>query len=216
MGDTTQLVTCPQHGQGYATFVCQHLARGSDAGFFYGGDDLRPDAWCAECDRVLMEHGGEWNDASEVFAGITLLCSHCYDIVRDRNEVPFKRIKPKHQPTLEDDRWELDNAQRLHLLYPETFEVPASHELTALRFGDLVKLIFLFVVKSEQDNLVVRGERMWVTIEDITESGYMGQLESEPVLTDIVKPLDKIAFRQEHVAAIFIRKDDPRHPDFQE
>src|ERR1700733_7478602 len=112
MGDTSQIVICPRHGDGYATFVCQHLARAANAGFFYAGDDIRPDAWCAECDQVLMEHRGEWNDISEAFAGITLLCSHCYDTARDRNEIPFRRIKPQQQPTLEDAGWQLDNAQR--------------------------------------------------------------------------------------------------------
>jgi hypothetical protein len=215
MGDTTQPVICPQHGEGYATFVCQHLARGSGLGFYYGGDDLRPDAWCAACDQMLIEHGGEWNDESEALAHITLLCSHCYDVVRRCNELPHQRIKPEYRPNLEDDGWELDNAQRLHLLYPETFDVPAPHELTALRLGDLVKLIFLFAIEDEHDNVIIRGERMWVTVEQITSVGYVGQLENEPVLTDVLKPLDKITFHQEHIAAIFIKNDNSRHPDFQ-
>jgi hypothetical protein len=216
MGDTTQSVICTHHGEGYATFVCHHLARGSGLGFFYGGDDLRPDAWCAECDRMVIKHGGEWNDETEAIAHITLLCSHCYDSVRHRNELPYQRLKRDYRPNLEDDGWELDNAQRLHLLYPETFDVPAVQEFAALCLGDLVKLIFLFAIKDEHGDVIIRGERMWVTIEQITPAGYVAQLENEPVVTDVVKPLDKIAFRQEHIAAIFIRKGDPRHPDFRE
>ncbi|MBN1314785.1 MAG: hypothetical protein JXA42_04935 [Anaerolineales bacterium] len=93
MSDTTIQVICEIHGKSHATFICQHLLHGYDLGFYHGENknDPRPDAWCADCDRFLLENGGVWNDVTENFAGVTLLCAGCYDIVRERNEVPFKR-----------------------------------------------------------------------------------------------------------------------------
>lgn len=79
---------CERHGPSHATFVCQHLARGSGLGFFVSVDDPadpRPDAWCAACEEVSNAVGG-WNEESEKEAGITLLCAGCYDEVRVRNE----------------------------------------------------------------------------------------------------------------------------------
>jgi hypothetical protein len=88
MSDKTEPMICESHEGGYATFVCQHLVTGSGLGFFCADepDDERPDAWCGDCDRILEEEG-EWNDTSEAYAQVTVLCSGCYDVVRQRNEV---------------------------------------------------------------------------------------------------------------------------------
>lgn len=87
MSDQTEKVKCDEHGLSYATFVCQHLARGSSLGFFSNADpdDPRPDAWCAQCDAVMMADGG-WNEENEKFADITLLCASCYDKAKERNQ----------------------------------------------------------------------------------------------------------------------------------
>jgi hypothetical protein len=89
MSDLTEPVECETHGTSHATFVCQHLARGEGLEFFYDDnpDDPRPDAWCGECDEVMMEDDG-WNEENEKSAGITLLCASCYDEVRGRNREP--------------------------------------------------------------------------------------------------------------------------------
>lgn len=87
MSDQTETVECGEHGLSYATFVCRHLAHGSGRGFFYNDDpdDSRPDAWCAECDAVMMADGG-WNEENEKSAGITLLCAGCYDQAKERDQ----------------------------------------------------------------------------------------------------------------------------------
>jgi hypothetical protein len=87
MSDQTEIVECDEHGSSHATFVCHHLIEGSGLGFFCDDttDDPRPDAWCGECDEVMMADG-EWNEENEKFAQITLLCGSCYDKVRTRNE----------------------------------------------------------------------------------------------------------------------------------
>lgn len=86
MSDLTETVECDKHGSSNITFVCQHLAHGTGLGFFCDdtSDDPRPDAWCAECDAIMMADG-DWNEENEKIAGITLLCANCYDEVRNRN-----------------------------------------------------------------------------------------------------------------------------------
>jgi hypothetical protein len=81
-------VVCDVHGATGPTYVCKHLVTGKDLGFFAADETTseRPDAWCSRCEQVRIAEGGEWNDRSESFAGITLICASCYDQARERNE----------------------------------------------------------------------------------------------------------------------------------
>ncbi len=82
-------ITCSKHGAKPVTFICQHLVKGEDLGFNLGYDPddpycLYPDAWCDECDKVLDAEGG-WNDVSEKFSDIQVICADCYLQSRERN-----------------------------------------------------------------------------------------------------------------------------------
>jgi hypothetical protein len=81
-------VDCEEHGQVAPAFVCHHLVsrlrsgKGPPIGFFEPSepsDDLQ--AWCGECERVATEAGG-WNDESERFARVTLVCAGCFETLR--------------------------------------------------------------------------------------------------------------------------------------
>ena len=78
-------VTCDTHGDQQETFVCEHILEGSKTGrrvgFFLGeeGANPRPDAWCAECEQVFQEIGGDWELAPEREPKIHILCGLCYD-----------------------------------------------------------------------------------------------------------------------------------------
>jgi hypothetical protein len=82
-----RIVECSQHGRVQAAFVCRHLVeqlrsqRPERIGFFspaaHGETSDELQGWCGECDAVLRRVG-EWNDESEAFAGVTLICSGCY------------------------------------------------------------------------------------------------------------------------------------------
>jgi len=89
MRDKSQLVECRIHGTSHATYVCQHLVKGQGVGFFTNDDpdDPQPDAWCGDCEKMLTKEG-EWNDASESFAKVTLLCGGCYEVAKKRNQPP--------------------------------------------------------------------------------------------------------------------------------
>lgn len=80
---------CQLHGEQQKTYVCQHLVRalqtGEKVGFFWSGGS-RGDAWCSACEAVRILEGGttgDWNQRSEEFAGIKLLCGACYDRLRE-------------------------------------------------------------------------------------------------------------------------------------
>ena len=198
MSDLDKKMICKTHGESHATFICHHLAHGSSVGFYYGNeDDIRPDAWCYECDQNLMRNGGEWNDETESFAKIMVICANCYDNVRLRNEIPHKRIPPENSPTIEENGWELASAIRMSLLYPESFKIPSESDISKLKQDSLVKLLFAFA-----DDNTISLERMWVKIVEIGKDGFVGILETNPIEINSLKPMTKIEFGKEHIASI--------------
>lgn len=76
------IVNCDKHGNQEETFVCQHIVESLttkiSVGFYYASEP-RGDAWCNECEHMRIKEGGEWNEKSEAFASIKLLCGVCYD-----------------------------------------------------------------------------------------------------------------------------------------
>ena len=87
----SEMLECNEHGAQEETFVCKHLLQslrtGQKVGFYWASEP-RGDAWCHACEQVRLTEGGasgEWNERSEAFAQITILCGQCYDRVRDLN-----------------------------------------------------------------------------------------------------------------------------------
>ncbi len=91
MSEEERFVECDEHGKQQATYVCQHtvqtLIDKKPRGFWWSNDadNPRPDAWCSECEVKIQETDGEWNDESEAFASIKLLCGACYDKAKEIN-----------------------------------------------------------------------------------------------------------------------------------
>ena len=84
-------VHCHEHGDRYPTFVCRHLVSGSGLGFYTPNRSPASEeesdeqcAWCADCEQVRRRQGG-WDDVSEAFAGVTLICDACFEASRLRN-----------------------------------------------------------------------------------------------------------------------------------
>jgi hypothetical protein len=82
------VINCQTHGPQEETFVCEHLVKALDTGemvgFFWSGEP-RGDAWCSACEEVRIREGGitgDWNERSEKFAKIKILCGACYDQLR--------------------------------------------------------------------------------------------------------------------------------------
>ncbi|MFC6755180.1 DUF6882 domain-containing protein, partial [Halorubrum tibetense] len=133
-------VECDIHGKTDATFLCAHLVKGEKLGFNLGYDpenpnNLWPDAWCDECEKVL-DTEDEWNDQSEKFADIKLLCVQCYEDIRDRNWVQgdsifhelvktsISFIEPRHKEFL--TKYQIDSHERWDW-YQETAKLVFSH-----------------------------------------------------------------------------------------
>ena len=81
-----QLVDCGSHGLRRPAFVCQHLDKQSRKGFneafetwenmeLNNEDDFQ--AWCDECEKIRIKYNG-WNEESEKYAKIVLICENCY------------------------------------------------------------------------------------------------------------------------------------------
>lgn len=73
---------CSIHGAQRAAYVCQHLnvpaEETRDRGFIAVRDDQGCiNAWCDTCEAYLVANGDEWNDKTEAFASIRLLCESC-------------------------------------------------------------------------------------------------------------------------------------------
>jgi hypothetical protein len=86
MSESEEL-TCGEHGSTPTTYACRHLATGIACGFhFDDGDpsDRWPDAWCDACEEQRLAAGG-WTDELTV-ALVKVLCTHCWEAARARNE----------------------------------------------------------------------------------------------------------------------------------
>lgn len=114
---------------------------------------------------------------------------------------------------LEQNGWTLDDAERRHAEAPETFQIPSQAERATLQVGQMVKLLFLFLNPELDGTPVVDCERMWVSVQEVARGRYRGRLESLPQTSSVLAPRDEIDFGPEHVAAVFVRKSDPRHPE---
>ncbi|WP_223786819.1 DUF6882 domain-containing protein [Marinicella meishanensis] len=140
MSDSEHQIECSRHGKTNVTFLCRHLVEGEKLGFNLAydpenPDDLCPDAWCDECDKVLDAEGG-WTGKFEKFADIKVLCSRCYEDVRDRNWVQdeeifhdlvrssFSFIEPRHEAFLSE--YKVDEHERWDW-YQETAKLVFSH-----------------------------------------------------------------------------------------
>jgi hypothetical protein len=80
-------IHCVRHGPALAAFGCQHLVHGSGLGFWHSDNGPYPDAWCGDCDALMMQTG-HWTEGAEQAAGITIVCHRCYVNIRRRNRVP--------------------------------------------------------------------------------------------------------------------------------
>ena len=87
-------VDCTIHGFARPAFVCKHLNLEKAVGFeeafeTYPGMELDQDddlqAWCSECEEIRLNYG-EWNEESEKFAQIKLVCENCYFEMKKLNE----------------------------------------------------------------------------------------------------------------------------------
>jgi uncharacterized protein YegJ (DUF2314 family) len=98
----------------------------------------------------------------------------------------------------------LDDGERRASQHPDTFTIPSREMRERLLVGDLVKLMFC-------DHEPVDGvgvERMWVEITGITDTGYVGKLDNEPVSLQRIQLGSPVAFEPRHVIGIWVEEGD--------
>jgi len=192
VSDPSKVLVCGSHGDQVATFVCCHLAREAGKGFHIGvnpeyPDDPFPDAWCDACDAKVESVGGHWNDESEAFAQITLICSQCYLLARMRNQPEGKRRRFRLLQLI-------NVAQE-----PDAYEIPEVEVRESLVPGILVKLVFEL---AEPADGAPRAERMWVEITHAKNKKYKGVLRNDPYYIASISEGDKVEFGPEHILAL--------------
>lgn len=192
MSEPTTAIYCPTHGESHATFVCGHLATSEGLGFYCDDttEDPRPDAWCYDCDLVLLKEG-DWTEEIEQVAQITILCAGCYDTVRERNQVV--------RPNFELDGWEFGKVSDLDPPIPVQ-DLPTQKEKRKLRAGDFVKLLF-FILDAETGSHC-RGERMWVRILRKEPEGFTGELDNAPITKGSLQAGQIVFFLEDQIIAI--------------
>jgi hypothetical protein len=86
-------VECDSHEYRRRAFVCKHLNHLTKVGFeeaFVTYEDMELSeeddfqAWCSECELVRQKEG-EWNENSEAFASIKVVCEKCYFEMKELN-----------------------------------------------------------------------------------------------------------------------------------
>ncbi len=82
------------------------------------------------------------------------------------------------------------NAQKMHELYPKTFDVPTIEELNSLKKGDSVKVCI--------DDI----ERFWVTVTSVNNDEIIGIVDNELIDLDL-KIGEEIKFKKENIYSIW-------------
>ena len=78
-----RLIECATHGSAPQAYVCGHsllsLRDGSPRGLLWTVDeDGHFNGYCNECDDHLEANGGEWNETTEAFADLKVVCEVCF------------------------------------------------------------------------------------------------------------------------------------------
>ncbi|MFN9364917.1 MAG: hypothetical protein ACK55N_05830, partial [Planctomycetota bacterium] len=82
--------------------------------------------------------------------------------------------------TFQTDYWQLRDAEECHAKNPDEFWIPPLEERINLQRGQSAKLIFDIEATDEDGNVIVTGERMWVTVLERVGDLYVGILENQP------------------------------------
>ncbi len=100
--------------------------------------------------------------------------------------------------------WWLADAQKLADKFPYTFHKPSPQAISMLSVGDEAKLIFRF---QSADQEAPNAERMWVEIRAISDVGFDGILDNEPLYIHDLACGDPVQFERKHIIQLSI--DDP-------
>ena len=103
-------------------------------------------------------------------------------------------------PSIKQPRWHLVDADPIAAKHKDTFEKPTRQEISRVRPGDHVMLIFRFGPPGCESR---PGERMWVLVDERLPSGrYRGRLRNDPFMLEVLWFDDPVEFKPCHVIDI--------------
>lgn len=94
----------------------------------------------------------------------------------------------------------LENIKELNRQSPRINPRPTDEEISNLKVGDLVKLIFKLDTPTENG---FNGERMWIIIREISGNTFKGELNNEPYHLKSVKCGDIVKFTKDNIATVW-------------
>ncbi|MGB2552192.1 DUF2314 domain-containing protein [Campylobacter sp. MOP51] len=97
-------------------------------------------------------------------------------------------------------KFSLDNTEEYEKEFGKEFKIPPKNERTALKKGDLVKLIFRF---EDTNSDFPQVERMWVMVDEAKDGCFIGILDNEPFTKDSIEAGDLIKFDHTNVLEIY-------------
>lgn len=74
-------VSCGEHGESFATFICKHLSQDPVQRWYTSPpseDNVWPDAWCSKCHVEFLKED-EWNEKNQDGLVIKIACHKCYE-----------------------------------------------------------------------------------------------------------------------------------------
>ncbi|MET1078799.1 MAG: hypothetical protein ABWY06_12340 [Pseudomonas sp.] len=83
-------VSCGTHGEVLPAIVCCHLVAASEQVLGFNEPEADPEdpddlqGWCDACNAFLEAQDG-WNDKSEAFADLKIVCEFCFAALRQRH-----------------------------------------------------------------------------------------------------------------------------------
>lgn len=92
----------------------------------------------------------------------------------------------------------LDDGEQIHREAPATFWLPDAADRSALRPGQIVKLIFRIELED-----TVHVERMWVRVTGREGGIYAGELDNGPYCTTELRSGAQVRFEPRHVIDIY-------------
>lgn len=95
----------------------------------------------------------------------------------------------------------LEDVVKKNSEFPRKFIIPTVDEIDNLSIGNSVRLIF--TMNTVQDD-GCGAERMWLTITDIKDDLFYGQLDSSPCYLKSIKLGDIITFTKENIATVIV------------
>jgi hypothetical protein len=205
MSDAEYPVKCASHGSSPATFVCVHLVGGVACGFHGSAEDPTdrwPDAWCDLCEAAFQREG-DWNESNT--PELKVLCTHCYETVRKRNESVPAPLRLGQLSMTEDEfrsfaRATFDRCDERQRAAMRRWPLFKTHkrwfydaEASTIRFYDSERDEYLLADISIAGSFSTRSNSwMWVWGNDVYSDAERSKIDPIRVLGE-VRGIEKLA-----------------------